>query len=312
MHKNDGYANIEKGKKFMDNFLENFKQFLKIEKSLSALTIQHYERDIVQFLRFVSDSSLEVSELSYYHLRQYLGKLKEYSYARATIARKLSAVRVFLRYLKRENILQNNTWEIVSTPKKEKKLPKFLYVDEVLDLLESPSKGTPLGYRDKAILELFYATGIRVREMADLCVRSVLWEENCIRVKGKGSKERVVPVGRYALQALAGYLEKGRPVLLKKAAEQPVELFLNKFGGRLSDRSIRRLVKKYGLNVSVSYHISPHMLRHSFASHLLNAGADMRTVQELLGHVSISTTQIYTHITREELKRTYLKAHPRA
>ncbi len=296
----------------MDNLLENFKQFLKIEKNASPLTIRHYERDIQQFWRFIDESAIAIQQINHVHLRQFLGLLKEHAYARTTVARKLSAVRVFLRYLKRENILQNNTWEVISTPKKEKKLPKFLYVDEVLDLLDAPAKGSPLGYRDRAILELFYATGMRVREMADLHLRSMSWEEGSLRVKGKGSKERVVPVGRYALQALARYLEKARPLLVGKTGEETGALFLNRLGGPLSDRGMRRLVRKYGLKAAVSQSVSPHVLRHSFASHLLNAGADLRTVQELLGHVSISTTQIYTHITREELKRTYQKTHPRA
>ncbi len=296
----------------MNNHLESFKQFLKIEKDASPLTIQNYARDINQFLRFLDEHSIALSTLHYSQLRHFLGVLKEHRYARSTIARKLSAVRVFLRFLKRENVVLDSTWEIISTPKKERKLPKFLYLDEVLDLLESPSGASPLSYRDRAILELFYATGIRVSELADLHLRSIKWEEGSLLVWGKGRRERIVPVGRYALQAAALYLEKGRPALARKAVEETEALFLNKLGGRLSDRSIRRLVRKYGLKVSAGYGLSPHVLRHSFASHLLNAGADLRTVQELLGHVNISTTQLYTHITREELKRTYSRAHPRA
>lgn len=296
----------------MDTLLANFKQFLIIEKNASPLTIRHYERDIQQFWRFIDESAIAIQQINHVHLRQFLGLLKEHAYARTTVARKLSAVRVFLRYLKRENVLQNNTWEVISTPKKEQKLPRFLYVDEVLDLLEAPAKGSPLGYRDRAILELFYATGMRVQEMADLHLRSMNWEEGTLRVRGKGSKERIVPVGGYALQALARYQEKGRPFLAGKTGQDTDALFLNRLGGPLSDRSMRRLVRKYGQKAAVSQSVSPHVLRHSFASHLLNAGADLRTVQELLGHVSISTTQIYTHITREELKRTYLKTHPRA
>ncbi len=296
----------------MDTYLENFNEFLKVEKNASILTLQGYQRDIKQFLRFLDQSSLDINEVSHFHLRQFLGVLKEHDYARTTIARKLSAIRVFLRFLKRENVLKNNTWEIISTPKKEKKLPKFLYLDEVLDLLDSPLKNSPLGYRDKAILELFYATGIRVGEMAGLSIRSIDWSEKSLRVKGKGSRERIVPLGRYALMELAQYLEKSRHALASRSDEETNALFLNRFGGRLTDRSIRRLVRKYGLEVATTSNVSPHVIRHSFASHLLNAGADLRTVQELLGHVNISTTQIYTHITREELKRTYLQSHPRA
>jgi integrase/recombinase XerC len=308
------YANIETKVKIMDNNLKNFLQSLKIEKNSAVLTARGYEKDIWQFLRFLDSNGLELPELSYLTLRQYLALLKEQKYARSSIARKMSAIRGFLKFLKREGILCNNTWEIVSTPKKEKRLPKFLYVDEVLELLDTPPKGSVLGCRDRAILEVLYGTGIRVGELVALTLSSVDMEEGYIKVKGKGSKERIVPVGKYALQAVAVYLKKSRPILeaRQKAKEKSSALFLNRFGQDLTDRSVRRLVQKYGLKVSNKSNLSPHVLRHSFASHLLNAGADLRVVQEILGHVSVSTTQIYTHITREELKRTYLKTHPRA
>jgi integrase/recombinase XerC len=226
----------------------------------------------------------------------------------------LSAIRAFLSYLKRENKLLNNTWEIIASPKKGKKLPKFLYVDEVLELLAAPDQKTVLGCRDIAILEVLYGAGIRVSELTGLDLAAVDMEEGLLKVYGKGSKERLVPLGAYALQALALYLKKSRPVLEeanKEVIKSPA-LFLNKFGKRLSDRSVRRMVHNYGLKISYCHDISPHVLRHSFASHLLNAGADLRIVQEMLGHVSISTTQLYTHITKENIKRTYLKTHPRS
>jgi integrase/recombinase XerC len=308
------YANIEIKARIMDNYLKNFLQSLKIEKNSALLTVRAYEKDIQQFLRFLDSKGFELLDLNYLTLRHYLALLKEQKYARSTIARKMSAIRGFLRFLKRESLLCNNTWEIVSTPKKEKRLPKFLYVDEVLELLDAPPKESVLGCRDRAILEVLYGTGIRVAELADLTLSSVNMEEGYIKVKGKGSKERIVPVGKYALQAVAVYLKKSRPLLdaRQRNKDKSLALFLNRFGQDLSDRSVRRLVQKYGLKVSNKSNLSPHILRHSFASHLLNAGADLRAVQEILGHVSVSTTQIYTHITREELKRTYLKTHPRA
>lgn len=296
----------------MVNYLKNFLQSLEIEKNCSILTVRGYERDIRQFLLFLDSTGLVLEELNYLTLRQYLAILKEQKYARSSIARKMSAVRSFLKFLKREGILCNNTWEIVSTPKKEKRLPKFLYIDEVFELLEAIPKNSVLGLRDRAILEVLYSTGIRVGELAALTLFSMDLEQGTLKVKGKGSKERIVPVGKYALKAVAVYLEKSRPILAARNKEKESQgLFLNRFGQNLTDRSVRRLVQKYGLRVGKS-NLSPHILRHSFASHLLNAGADLRAVQEMLGHASVSTTQIYTHITREELKRTYLQTHPRA
>ena len=298
----------------VDSYLRNYLQFAEIEKNLANLTLVNYKRDIRQFLRFLDVEGLDLLQLNYLILRQYLALLKEHAYARSSIARKMSAIRGFLRFLKRENLLQDVSWEVVSTPKKEKKLPKFLYVDEVLELLDAPPRYSILGCRDRAILEVLYGTGIRVGELVVLSTSSVDIEEGNLKVWGKGSKERIVPLGSYALQAIVNYLHKGRSLLSARAKEgkKSPALFLNRFGQRLSDRSIRRLLKKYSQKIGASFSLSPHVLRHSFASHLLNAGADLRAVQELLGHASVSTTQLYTHITKEELKRTYLRVHPRA
>lgn len=298
----------------MNNCLSSFLRSVAIEKNLASLTLKGYEKDILQFLRYLDVESLKLLSFNYLILRQYLALLKEYSYARSSIARKMSAIKGFLRYLKKENLLEDESWEVVSTPKKGKKLPKFLYLDEVLDLLAAPSCKSILGCRDRAILELLYGTGIRVGELVALNTSSVDLEEGYLRVLGKGSKERMVPVGSYALQALVGYLHKSRPLLLARAKqkEDSSALFLNRFGQRLSARSIRRMFKKYEQRAALSCGLSPHVLRHTFASHLLNAGCDLRAVQEMLGHVSVSTTQMYTHISKEELKRTYLRVHPRA
>ncbi|MGI5822816.1 MAG: site-specific tyrosine recombinase/integron integrase [Dethiobacteria bacterium] len=301
-------------KVLVDSYLRNYLQFAEIEKNLASLTLVNYKRDIRQFLRFLNTEDLDLLQLNYLTLRQYLALLKEHAYARSTIARKMSALRGFLWFLRRENLLQDVSWEVVSTPKKEKKLPKFLYVDEVLELLDAPPRNSILGCRDRAILEVLYGTGIRVGELVALGTSSVDIEEGNLKVLGKGSKERIVPLGSYALQAIVTYLHKSRLLLLARAKEgkEGPALFLNRFGQRLSDRSIRRLLKKYAQKIGASLSLSPHVLRHSFASHLLNAGADLRAVQELLGHASVSTTQLYTHITKEELKRTYLRVHPRA
>ena len=298
----------------MDKYLKDFLEYLEIEKNFAILTIKSYDNDIRKFLEFLGDDIHSLKTVNNLKLREYLAFLKENKYARSTIARKVSSIKSFLRFLKNENILENNTWELISIPKREKRLPKFIYVDEALDLLEVPEKYSILGCRDRAILEVLYGTGIRVSELAGLDLCSVNTEEGFLKVKGKGSKERILPLGSYALQALAVYLSRSRPSLeeCNQSKEKNEALFLNRFGERLSVRSIRRLVHKYGLKIGDGRNLSPHVLRHSFASHLLNAGADLRAVQELMGHASVSTTQIYTHITKEELKRTYMKAHPRA
>jgi len=303
----------DKGKS-MENYTEKFKQYLKVERNAANLTITSYEKDIEQFLRFIDAQEISCQNVNYQILRRFLAILKELGYARSTIARKIAAVRAFLRYLKREGELDNSSWEVLSTPKKAKKLPKFLYPDEVIDLLEAPAAGTVSGSRDKAILEIIYGSGIRVSEAAGLNLADVDLESGYIKVMGKGSKERIVPIGKYARQAAAVYLKIGRSALEAncKAGARDNAFFLNRDGQRLTDRSIRRMIAKYARELDAGLKVSPHMLRHSFASHMLNAGADLRVVQELLGHVSISTTQIYTHITKEDLKKTYLRAHPRA
>lgn len=298
----------------MHNYILRFSDYLRLEKNASVLTVQSYSRDISQFLSFLEKEDLDLAAVDYRYLRRYLAMLKGQDYARSSVARKLSAVRSFLRCLKREGLLTINTWEIVSTPKKEKKLPKFLYVDEVESLLEATDPGSLLGCRDRAVLEVLYGAGLRVKELSDLNLSAVNLEEGFLLVRGKGRKERIVPLGGFARQALAVYLEKSRPLLLAadKERDKTSALFLNRFGGRLSDRSIRRLVDSYSRKAGQSAGLSPHVLRHSFATHLLNGGADLRAVQEMLGHASLSSTQIYTHVTKDELKKTYLRTHPRA
>ncbi len=298
----------------MDTYLKDFVESLKIEKNSAPLTLKSYAKDIEGFIDFLNNDILALKKVSHLNLREYLALLKEQKYARSTIARKISSIRSFLGFLKKQGVLENNSWELVSIPKRERKLPKFLYADEALDLLEKPERSSYIGLRDRAVLEVLYGTGIRVGELAGLDLFSIHAEDGYLKVKGKGSKERILPLGSYALQAIAVYLTKSRPFLKKcnRQKDQDTALFLNRFGQRLSVRSIRRLVHKYGLEISGSCNLSPHVLRHSFASHLLNAGADLRVVQELLGHVSVSTTQMYTHITKEELRRTYMRAHPRA
>ncbi|MCR3923370.1 MAG: tyrosine recombinase [Firmicutes bacterium] len=271
--------------------------------------------DLALFLSFLEAKAIAFpEELNYLALRHYLALLKEKAYERKTIARKLSAIRSFLRFLNREKLLLDKTWSSVSTPRVGKKLPTFLYVEEMLRLLVAPDCHTPAGLRDTAILEVLYASGIRVSELVALNTHTIDVNEGQFIVYGKGARERMVPLGRFAALAIRNYLENARPQLLRKNryGEQEDALWLNKYGARLTDRGIRRIVDKYVKQVSLTQGISPHSIRHSFATHLLNAGADLRVVQELLGHVNISTTQIYTHVTRDHLKEVYHGAHPRA
>lgn len=292
-------------------YLIEFQGYLVIEKNASKHTISNYLRDIDSFISFLTSKNIHsIKDVTYLDVRGYLSFLNKKAYSRKTIARKLSSLRSFYRFLVRENYLEINPFQMVSTPKLEKKLPNFLYPDEINELLAIPESTNPLGVRDKAMLELLYASGIRVSELVSLDLKSVDLSIGTALVFGKGAKERYVPLGNYAIEALKIYLEMARPKLNKTTDEKA--LFLNKEGGRLSDRSVRRMIDKYVQYLSISKKISPHTLRHTFATHLLNNGADLRTVQELLGHVNISTTQIYTHITKERLQDIYKNSHPRA
>ncbi|HWQ62622.1 MAG TPA: tyrosine recombinase, partial [Negativicutes bacterium] len=244
-------------------------------------------------------------------IRAYLAYLKDEDYARRTIARKMAALRSFFRHLCRETVVTENPFTTVRTPKLEKRLPVFLDPAEIDAILDLPARDS-LGRRDAAALELLYATGMRVGELAGLAVRDVDLAEGYALVYGKGSKERVVPVGRKAIAALKLYLELSRPRLMAAGGTAHDRLFVNSRGGPLTDRSVRRVVDKYVTALAIAKNVSPHTIRHTFATHLLNNGADLRTVQELLGHVNLSTTQLYTHVTKERLKTVYGKAHPRA
>ncbi|HEX3030861.1 MAG TPA: tyrosine recombinase XerC [Bacillota bacterium] len=302
--------------------LDAYMYHLQVEKNASPHTLQNYQKDIFQFIDFlaaelaVSDDLVRPDQVTHLLVRGYLANLKQSGMARTTIARKLAAIRSYFRYLCREELLEVNPLKAVATPKQEKRLPGFLYQEEMQCLLDAPDPVSPLGKRDRAILELLYASGIRVSELVSLSVADLDFGIGYVKVLGKGQKERIVPVGSYALGALRAYLKEGRPALAGqkegKTLTGSAPLFVNNKGQRLSDRGVRYLVNKYIQEISVAKKVSPHTLRHSFATHLLEAGADLRTVQELLGHVKMSTTQIYTHVTKERIKQVYNKAHPRA
>lgn len=296
----------------LSTWVEPFIHYLKVEKNASPHTIKQYSADILEFAAFMEQHQIyQLDAVSYLHGRSFLAFLAKKGLARRSIARKLSSLRSFYRYHMREKLVEQNPFQLVSTPKVEKKLPSFMYPHEIQTLLEIPDATTPLGQRDRVIFELLYASGIRVTELVTLTLKSFDLVNGIALVFGKGSKERYVPIGSYALQAIRQYLEQGRIALLDGQQDRGIFL-LNYRGEPLSDRSVRRVVNKHVEAAALHLHISPHTFRHTFATHLLDAGADLRTVQELLGHVNISTTQIYTHVTKERLRQVYDTAHPRA
>lgn len=289
----------------MEKYLEKFIRYLAIEKNYSSHTILNYRLDLEDFYKFLG--GLELEKVDYLLLRKYLAVLKEKNLSARSIGRRLSALRSFFKFLTREGYLKTNPILILSSPKLEKHLPDFLTEEEVAKLIESAfgrSEKDERGLRDRAVLETFYSTGMRISEVAGLSTQDIDFISGTLKVFGKGKKERIVPIGEAAIASIRRYLEKRK--------KQNEALFLNKNGTRISTRGMRDIFEKYVHLAGIRHGISPHTLRHSFATHLLNRGADLRTVQELLGHANLSTTQIYTHLTTERLKSIYDKAHPHA
>ena len=304
----------------MEDLIERFSGYLKIEKNVSDHTFRSYMSDLRQFLDFLktqkSDSSggkdIDITKIDHIVIRAYLKELYMKN-KKTSIGRKLASLRSFFKYLVREEGLSVNPVAMVATPKQGKFIPTFLPVDEVFRLVEKPTSSTILGRRDRAILEVLYSCGIRVSELVGLNMEDMDFNLGIIKVRGKGKKERIVPVGGKAIEALDSYL-KGLGDLRGKATHNGLEnpVFLNSRGGRLTARSVARIVKKYILQCGIVRDISPHSIRHSFATHLMDAGADLRSIQELLGHKSLATTQKYTHISIDKLMEVYDKAHPRS
>ncbi len=299
----------------LGNYLNNFLSFIKI-KNYSEHTLVNYTVDISQFVEFLRTKDINCwKQVNTMVLREYLFCLNEKNLERTTILRKIASLRSFFKYLTQQEVIESNPLLYLKNPKKYQKLPQFMYIREIEKLLSIPDS-SPQGLRDRAILEVLYGAGVRVSELTGLNLESLDLKRGYIRVMGKGSKERISFLGRTGCQALNNYLKKGRPFFLSRGEQKntPVTraVFLNKYGGRLSDRSIRRILNKYIEKAAIDRKVSPHTLRHSFATHLLEGGADLRAVQEMLGHASISTTQIYTHLDREKIRRAYDRAHPRA
>jgi tyrosine recombinase XerC len=286
----------------MERHIEKFMRYLEIERNYSPHTILNYKLDLCEFKVFLKDAIIENTD--YLLIRKYLAALKEKTLKSKTVARKLSSLRSFFKFLTREGYIKTNPLLSVSSPKLEKYLPSFLTEDEVSRLIESSFPNNEMGKRDRSILETFYSTGIRIGELVGLNIEDTDFISGIVKVRGKGKKERMVPIGEKAIQALRAYLDSRK--------NQSSAIFLNLKGSRITDRGVRNIVKKYLVIAGIREGISAHTLRHSFATHLLNRGADLRSVQELLGHASLSTTQIYTHLTTDKLKSVYDKAHPRA
>jgi len=296
-----------------ENLADEFLTHLRANLNYSDHTLESYGLDLSQFFQFLRDAELDdITQINYTIIRSYLGKLKREEMARTTISRKLSCLRSFFKYLSRQGYLNHNPMVTISTPKREKRLPQFFYPEEVNALLELPDRKDPLGLRDAAILELFYSSGLRLSEVVGLTLADLDLSRGYVRVFGKGSKEPLVPLGGAAKRALGRYLSEVRPVLLEKSEASSKYVFLNYRGTRLSGRSIQRMFDKYLKRLALNRKMSPHTLRHTFATHLLENGADLRVVQELLGHVDLSSTQVYTHLTKERIRSVYTKYHPRA
>jgi integrase/recombinase XerC len=285
---------------------------LKDERNFSGYTIKNYRIDLRHFISYIeARGSLFYSPLRIDHevARRFLLHLEKQNYNRRSLARKIATCRSFFKFLVREGEARQNPFKLLSTPKIPKILPNFLYKEEINKMIGKPDVSKPSGLRDKAILELLYATGVRVSELTKLQASDLDLTEGELRVFGKGRKERIVLMGSHSIRALRDYLKNGRPALNKSGKKN---LFLSREGTALTERSVQRIILRYAKEAEIGRKITPHSLRHTFATHLLEGGADLRTVQELLGHRSLSTTQMYTHITKERLKSVYDSFHPRA
>jgi len=298
----------------MQQKIARFLRHLHIERAASEHTTKSYREDLQTLVAYFSEedgSCLDPGTLTAVELRGYLSALHEAGYAKASIARKLASLRSFFRFGQREGWIDNNPAKALRNPRKAHKLPHFLTTDEIGKLLVAPAGDMPMGLRDRAILETLYSAGLRVSELVGLNDGAIDFEQSIVQVRGKGRKERLAPLGSYAIRALQRWL-KARKLSPKESSGREAPVFVNKFGTRLTSRSVGRMLEKHLRTTGLDQRTSPHTLRHTFATHLLDRGADIRSVQELLGHKSLVTTQIYTHVSTSNLRAAYEKAHPRA
>ena len=294
----------------MNKYISLFLDYLKCEKMFSHYTVINYEEDLKRFNDFLATKKIsDINKIDYALIREYLTFLHKHKYSKKTVCRNISTLRSFFKYMMKKDIIKDNPMILISNPKLDKTLPKFLYENELEQILNIPDQDDIIGLRDALILEMFYSTGIRVSELSNLKIEDIEHFNKKIRVLGKGSKERIVLYGEKCNKLLQKYENKSRNKLVK---DNIPYLFVNKNGKKLDENSIRLVIKdilkKSGLNIK----LTPHVLRHTFATDLLNNGADLRTVQELLGHENLKTTEIYTHVTNERLKKVYINCHPRA
>lgn len=311
----------------LHEWVQKYLTYLQYERNASPHTLRNYASDLEQLYRFLTTTpdgnprpEPELAQIDNLTIREFLGDLHRRQNKRASVARKLATVRSFMKYLSARGAISSNPAKLVASPRQEKRLPDYLAIDDVVQLVEAPDLPTALSFRDRAVLELLYATGIRVSELVGLDLGDMDLREGLLRVLGKGAKERIVPFGQKAAQALQRYLIARQQILENSrrrskagAVNSAVEaVFLNSRGGRLTTRSVGNIVDRYIGNLAQRLKVHPHTLQHTFATHMLNAGADLRSIQELLGHESLSTTQKYTHVSTEQLVRVYRSAHPRA
>ena len=297
----------------MKDHIEQFIAYLKVERNYSKHTVSSYDFDLSDFMKFLTNENgvlPSIEDVDHLTIRSYLANLQERQLSRSTVVRRLSSLRSFYKYLCRRGYLETDPTSALSSPKIQRKLPDFLEISEIDLLLSAPDTNDILGLRDQAILELLYSTGMRVSELLSLDLSDVDHGNAIVKVRGKGKKERIIPIGRPAMSSLNNYLEKRNELAGNKSFQA---IFLSERGNRIPDsKSIGRRITKYAQAVGIKKKITPHTFRHTFATHLLNAGADLRSVQELLGHTNLVTTQIYTHVTADRLKKVYEKTHPRA
>ena len=295
----------------LDQAIDDYIVYLTVEKGSSRNTIEAYSNDVRKLAQYLSDADIKRwSQVDSYHIRGYLAFMQQEDVTNTTRARNVAAMKSFFRFLYIEKYTDSNLAELLDGPRKEKVLPKYLTIEEVERLMAAPDVTTPNGCRDKAMLELLYASGLRVTELITLRLSDISFEMAYVRCFGKGAKERVIPLGKYALQALERYIDVCRPNVMNNW--QTDILFLNKSGNGLTRQGFWKIIKKYGQEAGITADLTPHVLRHSFATHLLSNGADLRAIQEMLGHADIATTQIYTHLLGEQMLEVYKEAHPRA
>jgi len=295
----------------MQEVIDNFVHFLEAEKNASRYTIRNYTTDLRDYFRFLSRKGIvSLEHADKYMIRSYMAYLLKEGIVKNSIARKMSAIRTFYKYLIREEIIKTNPIATIVSPKLDRRLPAFLTLRETERLLDMPDTTKPQGQRDRALLDLLYASGLRVSELVSLDIDQINLETREIRVIGKGSKERLVLMGIPAVTALVTYYNNGRRKLLGKIINKAV--FVNRYGNRIPSRRVQKILDSYALKAEFNKRIYPHLLRHTFATHLLDGNADLRVVQELLGHASLSTTQVYTHVSKSQAKKVYEAAHPMA